>query len=170
MQVQTMLVPFPSDVVKHPTMVRNAIAENKNAKGAVTSPGVEPPYWWSFYGKGCMGFSVTNLKKGTAQVIGGRFWGTSSDPQVANEPRRGAFFYGFDPVVAGAPRPFRPQVTPGNVDKGEENEGSDVVQTVTLKHGDYRLAAAQSVVPASDWKPHRYWGVRRLAHNLTSQT
>jgi uncharacterized protein (TIGR02600 family) len=169
-KVQTLIIPFPADDVKPPTLVRNAIGDVKNAKGAVTSPSVEPPYWWSFYGKGCMGFSVVNLKKGTAQVIGGRFWGSNTDPVVANEPRRGAFFYGFDPVVPGAPRPFRAQVTPGNPDKGEENEGSDVVQTVTVKHGDYRLTAAKRVVPASDWKPHRHWGTRRLAHNFSNQT
>lgn len=167
--VQTLVVPFPDNTVKPPTLVRNPIA----ASTSPAAPAVEAPFWWSFYDKGCMGFNVTALKKGSEAVLpnlGGRYWGSNAVPSVSNEPRRGAFFYGFDPVVAGAPRPFRPQITPGNPTKAEEDEGSDVVQTVTIKHGDYRLTAAQRVVPASDWKPHRYWGQRRLAHNFTSQT
>ena len=56
------------------------------------------------------------------------------------------------------------------MDKAEENEGSDVVQTMTVRHGDYRLTTAKVLVPAGDWKPHRHWGVRRLAHNFSNQT
>ena len=170
MKVQTLQVPFPLNTVKAPTLVRNPMQEIKNAKGVVTQDAVEPPYWWTFYGKGCMGFNVTSLKKGTAQVIGGRFWGSNVAPFHGNEPRRGAFIYGFDPIILGAPRVFRPQITPGNVDKAEEEEGSDVVQTLTVRHGDYRLAAAKTVVPVDDWKPNRNWGVRRLAHNFSNQT
>lgn len=166
--VQTLQMGFPANVVKAPTLVRVPIEAITNDKGKVTGPEVEPPYWWTFYGKGCMGFSVDSLKKATAQVIGGRFWGSNTDPQASNEVRRGAFFYGFDPVEPGAPRPFRPKLTPGNPAKGEEAEGSDVVQTLLIKHGDYRLTAASAVVGRDQWKPHRHWGVRRLAHNFSN--
>ncbi len=167
-KVQTLRLGFPANTVMPPTLVRVPIEAIKNEKGKITSPEVEPPYWWTFYGKGCMGFEVETLKKGTAQVIGGRFWGSNTDPQVSNEIRRGAFFYGFDPVEPGAPRPFRPKLTPGNPAKGEEAEGSDVVQTLLIKHGDYRLTAASSIVERDQWKPHRHWGTRRLAHNFSN--
>ncbi|HSI62774.1 MAG TPA: Verru_Chthon cassette protein A, partial [Candidatus Saccharimonadia bacterium] len=167
-KVQTLQLGFPANTVKAPTLVRVPIEAIKNNKDKVTDPEVEAPYWWTFYGKGCMGFDVDDLKKGTAQVIGGRFWGSNSEPQNNNQLRRGAFFYGFDPVVDGAPRPFRPKLTPGNPAKGEEAEGSDVVQTLLIKHGDYRLTAASSVVDQSQWKPHRHWGARRLAHNFSN--
>ncbi|RBP43672.1 uncharacterized protein (TIGR02600 family) [Roseimicrobium gellanilyticum] len=167
-RVQTLQLNFPSNTVKAPTLVRVPIEAITNAKGKVTDPEVEAPYWWTFYGKGCMGFDVDSLKKGTAQVIGGRFWGSNSEPQASNQLRRGAFFYGFDPDIAGAPRPFRPKLTPNKPAVGEEAEGSDVVQTMLIKHGDYRLTAASPVVDASQWKPHRNWGSRRLAHNFSN--
>ena len=167
-KVQTLQLGFPVNTVKPPTLVRVPIEAIKNAKGKITDPEVEPPYWWTFYGKGCMGFDVDQLKKGTAQVIGGRYWGTNSEPQNSNDIRRGAFFYGFDPNIAGSPRPFRPKNTPGNPTKGEEDEGSDVVQTMLVKHGDYRLTAGSATVEQGEWKPHRFWGTRRLAHNFSN--
>lgn len=166
--VQTLKVAFPDNTVKAPTLVRVPIVGIANAKGKVTDPEVEAPYWWTFYGKGCIGFDVDNLVKGTAKVIGGRFWGSSSEPRAGNQIRRGAFFYGFDPIVAGAPRLFWPTNTPNDPATGEEAEGSDVVQTMLIEHGDYRLTAASPVVDTAQWKPHRYWGVRRLAHSFSN--
>ena len=168
MKVQTLQIGFPTNTVKAPTLIRNP------ALVSATDPGDEAPYWWTFYGKGCMGFSVTALKKGTAAVIGGRFAGTSIAPALSNHPTKGAIFYGYDPIIPGAPRPFRPVQTPAStqadIDTAEENEGSDVVQSMIIKHGDYRLAAAQPVVDKTQWQQHRHWGVKRLAHNFSNQT
>lgn len=166
--VQTLQVGFPVDAVKAPTLVRNPIpAWNSN-------PATEAPWWWTFYGKGCMGFSVATLKQNTGSVLDGRFHGGNIAPKTGNTPTRGAFFYGFDSVVVGAPRTFRPVQSSGatqaDVDAAEEAEGSDVVQTMIIKHGDYRLTAAMPVVDQSQWKPHRYWGQKRLAHNFANET
>jgi uncharacterized protein (TIGR02600 family) len=176
MMVQTLKPSFPANTVQSPTLVRNAIA----ASGA--QPAVEPPSWWTFYSRGCMGFNnrdeiATRSKLGPQafaspanvekrKQVRGRYFNTSVQPRVGNEPRRGAIFYGFD-AQDSVHRLFRPQRA-ATVSEAEETEGSDVVQTVTIKHGDYRLTAALPVVDADQWEAHRHYGKRRLAHNFTS--
>ena len=170
--VQTLKMTFPEDSVKAPTLVRNPI----QASG--TEPAVEPPSWWTFHSRGCMGFAANTLvgtdQKGpvAANELRGRYFQTNVAPRIGNEPRRGCFFYGFDSATPGAPRLFRPQQTAGAsqdaIDKAEESEGSDVVQTVTIKHGDYRLTAALPVVDKDQWQPHRFYGKRRLAHSFSN--
>lgn len=177
-KVQTLVVGFPANTVKAPTLVRNPIDDTLKTPSSTPT---EAPYWWSFYGKGCMGFDVTGanaLKKGTDAVVaglGGRFHGSNVAPQVSNEPRPGAFFYGFDSIAPGAPHPFRPvqaknASTQADIDAAEEAEGSDVVQTMIIKHGDYRLTAAMPLVDKAQWVQHRFWGTKRLAHNFSNQT
>ena len=171
--VQTLNVPFPQNTVKAPTLVRNPIQLNG------TAPAVEPPSWWTFYSRGCMGFAVNTLI-GTDQkapitgdpAMRGRYYLTNVAARIGNEPRRGCFFYGFDAADAGAPRLFRPQQTAGAtqlaINQAEEKEGSDVVQTVTINHGDYRLTAALPIVDKPLWHAHRYYGQRRLAHSFSN--
>ncbi len=182
MLVQTLKLRFPANQVKAPTLVRNNIAE-KNGQ-----PAVDAPSWWTFYSRGCMGINnmdslIGRDKQGPLPYAGpvdvtarkqmrGRHFQHNVAPRIGNEPRRGCFFYGFDPVVKGAPRLFRPQQSAGTtqagVDRAEEAEGSDVVQTVTIKHGDYRLTSALPVVEQSQWQAHRHFGQQRLAHNFTN--
>jgi len=172
MKVQTAVVQFPTNLVKAPTLVRTFYA-NQNKPNF----NYEAPYWWTFYGKGCMGFSVASLKANTASVLDGRSAGTNIDPLLNNHPTKGAFIYGYDPDLPGAPRIFQPAravSSQADIDLAEEEEGSDVVQTMIVKHGDYRLAAATDGTESSKarelWKPHRNWGVRRLAHNFSNQS
>lgn len=180
--VQTLELNFPRNVIKAPTLVRNPI-EAKNNQVAV-----EPPSWWTFYSRGCMGFdnmdSIIGRDKlgpqpfasaGPAtlrQAMRGRHFQHNTPPRLGNEPRRGAFFYGFDAAETGAPRLFRPQQTPGNnqaaIDLAEEREGSDVVQTMTLKYGDPRMTSALPLVSNEHWRESRHYGKRRLAHTFTN--
>jgi uncharacterized protein (TIGR02600 family) len=179
--VQTLVVPFPVNTVKAPTLVRNNLGRVTNAQGGVVGGHVvkEAPAWWTFYSRGCLGIanmdSITNRSKQgpvASANIRGRHHQHNSPPRNGNELRFGAFFYGFDPVVPGAPRLFRPRRTPGNtqaaIDQAEEVEGSDVVQTVTIRHGDYRHTAALTEVGPEHWQAHRHYGQRRLAHSFTN--
>lgn len=176
MEAQTLVIPFPANTVKAPTLVRNHLPAVPNNANLVVK---EAPAWWTFYSRGCLG--VTNMDSITARsklgpvapaVIRGRHFQHNSPPIHANQPRWGAFIYGFDAVEPGAPRLFRPVRTPGNnqeaVDLAEELEGSDVVQTVTVRHGDYRLTAALPEVGPEHWQAHRHYGQRRLAHSFTN--
>ncbi len=176
MEAQTLVIPFPPNTVKAPTLVRNNLAPVANQPGLVAK---DAPAWWTFYSRGCLG--ITNMdsitgrsKQGPVAVatLRGRHHQHNSPPNRGAEPRFGAFIYGFDAVEPGAPRIFRPVRTPGNdqtaVDLAEELEGSDVVQTVTVRHGDYRLTAALPEVGAEHWRAHRHYGQRRLAHNFTN--
>lgn len=176
MEAQTLVIPFPANTVKTPTLVRANLRAVANQSGIVQK---EPPAWWTFYSRGCLG--ITNMDTITARsklgpvapaLIRGRHHQHNSPPISGNEPRFGAFIYGFDRVEPGAPRLFRPQRTTGNtqaaVDRAEEVEGSDVVQTVTVRHGDYRLTAALPEVGPEHWRAHRHYGTRRLAHSFTN--
>lgn len=180
---QTLNVTFPRNVVKAPTLVRNPILEKNN------QPAVEAPSWWTFHSRGCVGIdnfdSITNRDKlgplpyagaGNTELqkrLRGRHFNHNVQPRIGNEPRRGAIFYGFDSAEpASAPRLFRPQQSTANtqakIEQAEEDEGSDVVQSMVIKHGDFRLTAAQPVVDASQWATSRYWGRHRLAHTFTN--
>lgn len=176
--VQTLRPTMPANQTMAPTLVRNPIAISG------TQPGVEAPSWWTFYARGCMGINnrdeiATRSKLGPQpytspadvdkrKQMKGRYFSTSVQPRVGNEPRRGAIFYGFD-AEDSVTRLFRPQnPLSANVADAEEREGSDVVQTVTIRHGDYRLTAAMPVVDADQWEKHRYYGKRRLAHSFTN--
>ena len=174
--VQTLTPSFPANSTLAPTLVRNPIA----ASGA--QPAVEVPSWWTFYSRGCMGINNMDSILGRDKMgplpfvnpadverrkqIRGRYFNHNVAPRAGTEPRRGAFFYGFD-AQDSMHRLFRPR-TSGTVAVGEEKEGSDVVQTVTIRHGDYRLTAALPTVDKDQWVPHRYYGKRRLAHNFTN--
>ncbi len=113
----------------------------------------------------------------------------ADDSKGGSEPRKGVFIYGFDsrdqnadvppsaPNNKGAPIPIRPKRYPdgtnlGPAENAEVGEGSDVVKTMVLKHGDYRLAAAQAVVTSDQWEKQRMWvkNGRRLAHSFSNQT
>lgn len=170
--VQTLTMNFPANNVKAPTLVRNPIQVSG------TQPAVEPPSWWTFHSRGCMGLNVDTLvgtdKKAPVAdaTLRGRYFNHNVAPRIGNEPRRGCFFYGFDASDAGAPRLFRPRHTSGGskeeIESAEEAEGSDVVQTVTLKQGDPRLTAALPVVGTEYWHQQRYYGQRRLAHTFSN--
>lgn len=186
--VQTLLIPFPRNVVKAPTLVRNPIEGIVKPK----EPAAEPAAWWTFYSRGCMGIdnmdSIVNRSKlgpqpfaetgdpdtrqARRQAIRGRHFQHNFSPRIGNEPRRGALFYGFDAADAGAPRLFRPQQATGGsqtvINEAEEKEGSDVVQTITLRYGDPRMTAAQPVVGKDQWRASRHYGQRRLAHTFTN--
>lgn len=175
--VQTLSPEFPRATMKAPTLVRTAARPVVNAKGKTVDPGREPPGWWTFYRRGALGFSRDSLVgrdqlgPQSGATLLGRLFKHHLTPHVGNRHTMGAMFFGFDPAVAGAPRIFRTEngaAQQNKIDQAEEKEGSDVVQTVTIRHGDYRLTAAKRVVPASDWEKHRYYGTRRLAHNFTS--
>ncbi len=173
--VQTLFPKFPASSMKPPTLVR-AAAEKIGA-----DDGREPPAWWTFNSRGALGYSKINTlvgldKKATPQgelpqTLRGRLFRHNLQPRKGNRHTMGAFFYGFDPALPGAPRLFRP--TSGanrqdEIDLAEEQEGSDVVQTVLVHHGDYRLTAAKSIVPEGDWQRHRHYGARRLAHSFSN--
>lgn len=170
--VQTLEPEFPVVSLRPPTLVRTA------ARPVGPDQGREPPAWWTFYSRGALGFgnrdSLAGLDKKAPQggaTMRGRLFRHHIAPHVNNKHTMGAFFFGFDSVQNGAPRIFRTQNNANlqnEVDTAEELEGSDVVQTVTIRHGDYRLTAAKNVVPADDWSPHRHYGSRRLAHSLTN--
>lgn len=177
--VQTLKPGFPQNEVPAPTLVRNPIAASGN------EPAVETPSWWTFYTRGALGITNrdeiatrsqlapvayagdTSLGAGErTRRMRGRYANTNVKPRIGSEPRRGAFFYGFD-AEDSVTRLFRP-LHSATVAEAEVQEGSDVVQTVTIKHGDYRLTAALPVVDADQWEKHRYYGQRRLAHSFTN--
>ncbi len=169
--VQTLQPEFPATSIRPPTLVRTA------ARPIGKDLGREPPAWWTFNSRGSMGFardSLIGLDKKAPQggaTMRGRLFRHNLQPRVGTEHTMGAFFFGFDAAGKGAPRLFRPQSGASQQDQinlAEEQEGSDVVQTVTIRHGDYRLTAAKNVVPATDWEMHRFYGVRRLAHSFTN--
>ncbi|TDU81494.1 uncharacterized protein (TIGR02600 family) [Prosthecobacter fusiformis] len=176
--VQTLHPEFPAAAMKAPTLVRTAARPVVNAKGKTVDAGREPPAWWTFHTRGALGFAGRDSLVGRDQLgpqadvtLRGRLFRHNLAPQVENQHTMGAFFFGFDPAVTGAPRPFRTKSkasTQALIDIAEEREGSDVVQTVTIRHGDYRVTAAKNVVPAEDWQKHRYYGTRRLAHSFTN--
>lgn len=179
--VQELQPKFEANRVLSPTLVRRSFA------AAGKMPAMEAPAWWTFYSRGALGITnreeiATRSKLGPVAYQGdtslgaqertkrmrGRFTLTSSAARNGNELRRGAIFYGFDSSDS-LYRPFRPQVA-ATPELGEEQEGSDVVQTMVIKHGDYRLTAAMPVVGPEQWEKHRWYGQRRLAHNFTSFT
>ncbi len=180
MEAQKLVIPFPSNSVKAPTLVRNNLRpifnlENKQVTAYVVR---EAPAWWTFYSRGCMGFTGVDsiISRSKTDPVApaqfrGRFHQQSSPSRHGSEPRFGAFFFGFDSAEAGAPRLFRPvglaSATQGDVNTAEEVQGCDVVQTVTIRHGDYRLTAALPEVGPEHWVAHRHYGKRRLAHNFT---
>lgn len=170
--VQTLHPAFPNLVVKAPTLVRTA------ARPVGADKGREPPAWWTFHSRGALGFggrdTLIGLDKKAPQgseTLRGRLFRHNIAPHVDNFHTMGAFFFGFDRGEGGAPRIFRTQdnsTEKADIDLAEELEGSDVVQTVTIRHGDYRLTAAKQVVPAEDWEKHRFYGTRRLAHSFSN--
>lgn len=173
--VQQMEIPFPANTVRAPTLVRNTLpAPGVNNPG----PDVEPVAYWTFYSRGCMGFSVDTLLRNSGvrpDDQRGRLWNSHVAPYAGRQrptvPRKGSFFYGFDSPETGTLRTFRPRTTPAataaELLQAEEREGCDVVQTVQIAHGDYRLTAAMPKVDAAQWAPHRHYGQRRLAHNFS---
>ncbi|SKA90471.1 Verru_Chthon cassette protein A [Prosthecobacter debontii] len=170
--VQVLQPAFPAASLKPPTLVRTA------ARPVGADLGREPPAWWTFNSRGAVGISQRDsligrdkLGPNSTAYLRGRLFRHNLAPSVANKHTMGAFFFGFDPAVAGAPRLFRTQNnanTQVKIDEAEELEGSDVVQTVMIRHGDYRLTAAKMTVPSEDWSPHRYYGKQRLAHSFTN--
>jgi len=171
-RVQTLHPAFPAVALKAPTLVRTA------ARPVNADKGREPPAWWTFHTRGALGFDGRDALLGRDKLgpqanekLRGRLFRHNLPPHVGNRHTMGAFFFGFDPVVQGAPRLFRTQNNANQqnqINLAEEREGSDVVQTVTIRHGDYRLTAAKNVVPAEDWEKHRHYGTRRLAHSFTN--
>ncbi|MES2597706.1 MAG: Verru_Chthon cassette protein A [Verrucomicrobiota bacterium] len=173
--VQNLNLNFPAAELKAPTLIRNTLPANGVNK---STPDVEPVAYWTFYSKGAFGFDVENLAQNTGvRVVDqrGRLWNSQGAPYAGAQrptvPLKGAFFYGYDYPLTGAKRVFRPRQVRGDTMSelllAEETEGSDVVQTVQIAHGDYRLSAALPVVPETMWKKHRFFGQRRLAHNFT---
>ena len=181
--VQTLNLDFPGSEMKAPTLVRNttpAVGLNPSA------PDVEPIAYWTFYSRGALDYEVKNLVRGTGvypqyaqkkdkDLRRGRLWNSHLAPYAGTQrptaPLKGAFFYGYDYPLPGVERVFRPRGVRGDtqadVEQAEESEGCDVVQTVQIAHGDYRLTSALPEVPATAWKKHRFFGQRRLAHNFT---
>ncbi|MBB5031401.1 Verru_Chthon cassette protein A [Prosthecobacter vanneervenii] len=181
--VQTLKPSFPANTVAAPTLVRQF---NKNV--AVTADIIDAPAWWTFYSRGALGFSLnknqvnaikndtlnnyySTLAKVSANPQRGRIFRDNQDVRTGNaktgfKAARGAFFFGFD-AEDSSQRFYAPEKS-ASLAQAEINEGSDVVQTVLIKHGDYRLTSAMSVVDASQWAPHRFYGQRRLAHSFSS--
>ena len=170
--VQTLKPSFPANSVAAPTLVRQP---NSTAT-------LEAPAWWTFYSRGAVGISLSKaqetalkndtsafystLPKNSAVNERGRIFQDNVDPRTGTQPTRGAYFFGYD-AEDSSQRLFKPQVS-ATVAQAETDEGSDVVQTVTIKHGDYRLTSAMNVVDASQWQAHRYYGARRLAHSFSN--
>ncbi len=181
MEAQTLVIPFPSNIVKAPTLVRARLKDVPGPGRTIITR--EAPAWWTHYSRGCLG--VTNMDTITSrnkqgplapEVVRGRHHKHNCPPIYNNNPSWGAIFYGFDAAVSGAPRPFLPPSgqygsyggTQAEVNRAEEEIGSDVVQTVTIAHGDYRLTAALPEVGSEHWRAHRHYGNRRLAHSFTN--
>lgn len=173
--VQTLQPEFPAVTLRPPTLVRTA------ARPVGADTGREPPAWWSFYSRGAFGFNsqehdnLGDFSKKAPQSpeveLRGRMFRHNLQPRVGGQPTMGAFFFGFDLGEQGAPRLFETRdgaASSAQILQAEESEGSDVVQTVMIRHGDYRHTAAKQIVPASDWEKHRFYGTRRLAHSFTN--
>jgi uncharacterized protein (TIGR02600 family) len=168
--VQTLKPTFPANIIASPTLVR------QSNTAAATAHITEAPAWWTFYSRGALGFTLTKaqennlplLQTGKVSAVNerGRIFRDNVAPRTGSQPTRGAYFFGFD-AEDSATRLFKPQVS-ASVAQAEIDEGSDVVQTVTIRHGDYRLTSAMNVVEADQWAPHRYYGQRRLAHSFTN--
>jgi len=174
--VQTLQPSFPANKVLAPTLVR----AGSGASG--TQVAVEPPAWWTFYARGAMGFTnaaqenLTTRSKlgpppfqdspGRAATVVGRYARFGQAPRRGTDPYKGVFIYGYD-AEDSVHRTFMPRDNVP-VAVAEEQQGSDVVQTLTVRHGDYRLTAGLPVVDASHWAPHRFWGARRLAHSFSN--
>ena len=175
--VQTLQPGFLANTVAAPTLVRQP-----NSAMNAAADKLQPPAWWTFYSRGAVGFSLTKaqvnaiksdtaayystLTKNSAASDRGRMFRDNVAARSGSQAARGAYFFGFD-AEDSVTRLFKPQ-TSATVTQAETNEGSDVVQTVTVRHGDYRLTAAMNVVDASQWQPHRYYGQRRLAHSFSN--
>ncbi|MBV6499995.1 MAG: hypothetical protein CJBNEKGG_02462 [Prosthecobacter sp.] len=172
--VQTLHVPIPPAALPPPALVRNSLGDRSNIVLNTANP--EPVAFWTFYSKGALGFNVDRIIKGSPHpsrlTMGGRFY-ECNDGATNNlgAPLRSACIYGYDYPDPGVSVAFKPRAAlsannMADLVKAEENEGCDVVQSVQIAHGDYRLTAALPVVPANAWVAHRYYGQRRLAHNL----
>jgi len=170
--VQTLHVPIFAGDLKAPTLVRNSTKSDK--KAALTKNNPEPVAFWTFYSKGALGFTVSNIDKGspnfTGDFVRGRFYHCNDIFSFGSLPAKGACIYGYDYPDPGVSPTFMPLLGSGNslaaLEKAEDDQGCDVVQSVQIAHGDYRLTAALPLVPAKAWAPHRYYGKRRLAHNF----
>lgn len=176
--VQTLLVPIYSNSVKPPTLIRNSVQDKSTEFG---SHNPEPIAYWTFYSKGALGFNKnaspdfnknSSYPSGTdSGMMRGRAFDISGNATNRGLPFRGAAIYGYDYPDPGIAVSFGPKIpiqsnTMMDVLMAEETLGCDVVQTVLLRHGDHRHSASLATVPASEWVPHRYSGVRRLAHNF----
>jgi Tfp pilus assembly protein PilX len=168
--VQTLHVPIPAALLPPPTLIRNSLGKKLIIR---STENPEPVAFWTFYSKGALGFNVDSLKKASPHpsrdLMGGRFYKCNGGSS-GGEPTRSACIYGYDYPDPGVSVAFIPRsgvkFNLPDLEKAENIEGCDVVQSVQIAHGDYRLTAALPVVPADAWAPHRYYGKRRLAHNF----
>jgi uncharacterized protein (TIGR02600 family) len=106
-------------------------------------------FWWTFSRDGALDGYQSFVGTATVPAANaGRIHRIAADPGSRTAPRSG------NPIhfVNGTP--------------------SDVVRTVQVSHGDYRLLAAQAAPPASLWEKHRYYDntAQFNAHSLQEST
>ena len=110
----------------------------------------EREFWWTFSRGGALaGFpTIKMVPEVTASTLleqpAGRLHRVHADPGNRSTLRSGAFIY------------------------SHSANPSDVVRTMVLSHGDYRLLAATAVVPESYFVKHRYYDQmgKRYAHSF----
>lgn len=131
--VQTLKVRLPQGTFPVPRLVEAGTAY---PTGTTDTQSVETyrDYWWTFSRDGALANKQSIVANGTiAASIAGRLHRVAADPGNATTTRSGSFIH----YVANAP--------------------SDVLRSVVVSHGDYRLLAAQANPPDDIFAKHRYY-------------
>jgi len=156
--VQTIAVTVPSDAIPVPDLVDSGTAP---APANVRSGtfGTTKEFWWGLSKHAVVGIDDFGTAQSASAVINmGRLYGLY--PGKRNLPTTMLTSApGWEPISGALIR----------TNQGDANSGGrtfDVLQTLIPYHGDYRLVASQASVPASVFKPHPFWGQRRIASNL----
>lgn len=147
--------------------------QNSDGSWAIRRP-VPPPYWWAFHVYGAIGRSATSPHNtfftGAGDELGGRFrhigaetgdWGRRYGTYLYDDPLDEIRYFR---EVSSRYNP--PSSTPQLRFRGNLAIAEDSIQSIILKHGDGRLIMAQYDVPIDDFEPHRFYGQRRMAHNI----
>ena len=141
--VQTIELSFPAGPVPIPSLVKEGTS-TKIDGSTVSAEETTPPYWWTFNKDGCT-YAGTRVGYGTEQA--GRLRAIDRNPGSLR------YWTSNDDFLFKA----------GSLIRDE-----DVVQSILPLHGDFRLVAANRVVPDSVFLPHQDWGSKPLAHNIVT--
>ena len=154
---------------------------------------VDAPRWWTFYQSGCLArFSGTH----TNPVLNERSKFPPYDNRANDRPsfygrfylpgNNAASFTDMDPDSVGLPDALKDNIGGLNwgrarigafIHNGDPRPGSgasalengDVIRSLLVRHGDYRITAAKRFVPSTDFVAQRNYtdSAKRMAHQLT---